>query len=111
MWTRQIIRKKIIRKVQEMEAKPVGILLTHGHYDHILAVDDIKAEYGVPAYACQQEAELLRELSLNMSGYYGRGVSIKPDRLLSDLEVLRPPGSPYRCSILRVIPRGAAVII
>lgn len=84
--------EKIIRKVQEMEAKPVGILLTHGHYDHILAVDDIKAEYGVPVYACQQEAELLRELSLNMSGYYGRGVSIKPDRLLSDLEVFEAAG-------------------
>lgn len=84
--------EKIIRKVREMEAKPAGILLTHGHYDHILAVEDIKAQYDVPVYACQKEADLLREPSLNLSGYQGKGTSIKPDRLLSDLEVFEAAG-------------------
>ena len=27
--------KRIFQKVEDMGAKPVGILLTHGHFDHI----------------------------------------------------------------------------
>ena len=28
--------KRIFQKVEDMGAKPVGILLTHGHFDHIM---------------------------------------------------------------------------
>ena len=37
--------KRIFQKVEDMGAKPVGILLTHGHFDHIMAVQAVKAEY------------------------------------------------------------------
>ena len=50
-----------------MGAKPVGILLTHGHFDHIMAVQAVKAEYQIPVYACRQEEEMLREPSVNMT--------------------------------------------
>ena len=35
--------KRIFQKVEDMGAKPVGILLTHGHFDHIMAVQAVKA--------------------------------------------------------------------
>lgn len=84
--------EKIVQKIEEMQAKPVGILLTHGHYDHILAVEDIKEKYGLKVYACSKEQEMLREPSMNMSGYGGRATSIKPDVLLNDLEVFTAAG-------------------
>ncbi len=84
--------EKIVQKIEEMQAKPVGILLTHGHYDHILAVEDIKEKYGLKVYACSKEQEMLREPSMNMSGYGGRAASIKPDVLLNDLEVFTAAG-------------------
>lgn len=83
---------KIIQKVSEMEGKPVGILLTHGHFDHIMAVEDLKAQYGIPVYACRAEAQMLKEPSINMSGYYGSGCSVCPDVLLDDLQVFEAAG-------------------
>ncbi|MDO4338164.1 MAG: MBL fold metallo-hydrolase [Eubacteriales bacterium] len=79
---------KIFRKVSEMNGTPVGILLTHGHFDHILAVDAVKEKYGLKVYACEQEQEMLRDPSLNIS----RNCSIKPDVLLKDLDVFEAAG-------------------
>lgn len=84
--------EKIFQKVEEMQGRPVGILLTHGHYDHILAAEAVKEQYQIKIYACAQEQEMLREPSMNMSGYGGRSTSIKPDVLLHDLEVFTAAG-------------------
>lgn len=84
--------ERIFQKVSDMQAKPAGILLTHGHYDHILAVEAVKAQYGIPVYACRQEQELLADPQMNMSGYSGRGSAVKPDVLLDDLDVFEAAG-------------------
>ena len=84
--------KRIFQKVEDMGAKPVGILLTHGHFDHIMAVQAVKAEYQIPVYACRQEEEMLREPSINMTVHYGQGCSIVPDVFLEDLDVIRLAG-------------------
>lgn len=36
--------------IREKGLKPVMILLTHGHFDHILGVDDCARKYGIPVY-------------------------------------------------------------
>ena len=83
---------KIVRKVSDMGGKPVGILLTHGHFDHILAVDDVRNKYKIPVYACRGEQQMLLEPSMNMSGHYGKGCSIKAEQLLDDLQVFEAAG-------------------
>lgn len=82
----------IIDKIKEMQAKPVGILLTHGHYDHILAVEDIKKEYGIPVYASAMERETLEKPMVNLSAFQGKTYSLKADVQLSDLEVFEAAG-------------------
>lgn len=86
----------IVQKINEMEGKPVGILLTHGHYDHILAVEEIRKQYGIPVYACVDEKGLLGDPSSNLSGYSGRSCTVIPDILLSDLEVFTAAGFPIQ---------------
>lgn len=83
---------KIYNKVNEMQGKPVAILLTHGHFDHILAVGKVKEKYNIPVYACRQEEEMLSEPSLNMTASYGRDCSVTADILLDDLKVFEVAG-------------------
>ena len=42
-----------------MEMKPVAIILTHGHYDHIGAVNALKERYGIKVYVSEAEKELI----------------------------------------------------
>ena len=84
--------KRIFQKVEDMGAKPVGILLTHGHFDHIMAVQAVKAEYQIPVYACRQEEEMLREPSVNMTDRMHKPCSVRPDVFLEDLQVFEAAG-------------------
>lgn len=82
----------ISSKIKELQAKPVAILLTHGHYDHILAAEEIRKEYGIPVYACEKEAATLLDSSANLSGYGNRPCSLRADILLADLQVFEVAG-------------------
>ena len=61
---------RIIRKIEADGLKLQGILLTHGHFDHIMAADEVRKKYNIPIYACRQEEEMLREPSINMTVHY-----------------------------------------
>lgn len=74
------------RMVEELEGKPVAIFLTHGHYDHILALEAVKEKYQIPVYAGKEEEELLGDVSLNLTGQVRRPMTVRPETLVSDLE-------------------------
>ncbi|MBM7542408.1 MBL fold metallo-hydrolase [Amphibacillus cookii] len=52
---------------------PIAILLTHAHFDHIGAVDEIRDTYSIPVYLHESEAEWLTDPSLNSSKYFPLG--------------------------------------
>ena len=84
--------EKVFQKVALMQGKPVGILLTHGHFDHIMAVKEVKEKYQIPVYACMQEEVMLAEPTINMTAVYGSACSIKPDVLLDDGQIFEAAG-------------------
>ena len=57
----------ILSKIKEMQAHPAAILLTHGHYDHILAAEEVRKEFQIPVYACEKESGTLLDPSVNLS--------------------------------------------
>lgn len=72
-------------------------MLTHGHFDHILAVEDIRRAFPeITVYAAEKEAKLLGDPRLNMTGSYGTGFSLSPDRLVKDGDVLELAGFKWK---------------
>ena len=61
-----------------------AILLTHGHFDHIYAVNDLKKSLDVPVYAYADEAVLMGDSWMYRSNAWAEAMTVKPDILLHD---------------------------
>lgn len=57
------------------ERRACAVLLTHGHYDHIGALDEICAHYQIPAYIHSGDAAKLADPMGNVSAVFGDPVS------------------------------------
>ena len=80
--------EKIIAMVETMQAVPTAILLTHGHFDHILAADEIRKKYKIPIYASQKEEKLLLTPYMNLS----QDSSLAADVFLADDQTFEAGG-------------------
>jgi len=79
----------IIDEVRKAGFVPKAILLTHGHVDHIVAVEAVKAEFSIPLVAGRGEKQLLAEPSLNFSTYHDAPVSLTNlEKLCDDEEIV-----------------------
>ena len=81
-----------------------AVLLTHGHFDHVLSIGFIKDKYDVPVYIHENDAEMLTDGRKNAYSVFFRGEwdGAEADVLLKDgdkieffgeeIEVLHTPG-------------------
>lgn len=84
----------ITGRIQEEGLALKAILLTHGHFDHIMGIDGFLKEFDVPVYAHKEEQALLQDAVLNASADYGRsyiyqGASYVEDGQALDLAGMR----------------------
>lgn len=63
---------KIRTYIAQEELKPVAILLTHGHFDHIMAAEELRSTYEIPVYASAKEKQVLNSVSMNLSNGFMR---------------------------------------
>lgn len=61
--------QKVSKFVEENEFTIDGILLTHGHFDHVGAVDYLYQKYHCPIYTKRETLLLLHDPHLNLSYY------------------------------------------
>lgn len=66
---------RIGMRLKQLEAKPVAILLTHGHFDHAGAAKTLAAQYDILVYAHEKEAKTLEDSRMNLSGPLAGGTT------------------------------------
>ena len=81
-----------VSRIRSTGLKVQAVLLTHGHFDHIMGIDDFVREFPVPVYAHEAEKELLENAQLNSSAMYGMGYTYSGAEYLKDGQVLTIAG-------------------
>ncbi|MBS2969679.1 MBL fold metallo-hydrolase [Metabacillus sp. KIGAM252] len=64
---------KLNQLLQARGLKPLAILLTHAHFDHIGAVDEVRGRWNVPVYVHKKEKDWLPSPELNGSHFFQAG--------------------------------------
>ncbi|MBW3070167.1 MBL fold metallo-hydrolase [Actinomyces sp. 594] len=94
-----------LRAVRGHDWTVEAIVLTHGHFDHIGAVEELRAAWGIPVLAHAESERYLTDPYLNLSASHGAPLRVRGvekfqhgDRLTLgegsnvELEVLHVPG-------------------
>ena len=64
--------------IEEEGLKPIAIVLTHAHGDHIGAVDELRKAYNIPMYMNEIEKEFLTNTDFNRSLYSNENITVDP---------------------------------
>lgn len=102
------------------DRKPAAVLLTHGHYDHIGAVDALCARYAIPVYLHEADAPKLTDPEKNVSSEFGCDVRVatRPSFVTDNqtltlagmvIRVLHTPGH-SRGSVCYLLPDNAGLL-
>jgi hydroxyacylglutathione hydrolase len=80
---------EIVKLIENSKLVPKYILLTHGHFDHIGAVKEIKEKTGAKVVIHPDDAKHLTDENRNLSGLIGKpSVQVPPDMLVEDGDTL-----------------------
>lgn len=88
----------IAKQCENQKLKPVAILLTHGHFDHIGALAELRAYYpGIKVYAGIEEEDVLKRPELNLSNLFGQPIAEEADVYVDEGDVIDLIGSKIAC--------------
>ena len=82
---------RILAEIRRLHARPVAIVNTHGHFDHVMAVDAVRRTAHVPFWIHEAERPVLETGPARARVLFGVDVpaSPVPDGWLREAQVLR----------------------
>ena len=84
--------KQLAERIQKDELTPVAVLLTHGHFDHAGAAEELAKEFDIKIYAHEAEKETLENPEKNVSWMVGASEVYHADVFLKDDEMIELAG-------------------
>ena len=80
--------KQLAERIRKEGCKPVAILLTHGHFDHASAAEELAKEFGISIYIDEDDKETLEDPEANVSYMMGESKVFHADVFLKDEQEL-----------------------
>lgn len=75
---------------------PQAILLTHGHFDHMGAAEELRKHYQISIYCHEKELPLLADSRANGSARWGEPISLVPNQSFSEETMLQLAGLSFQ---------------
>ena len=72
------------------------ILLTHGHFDHIGGVEELRKLTGARVGCYEKEQAMCQDTHLNLSDDFGWRLKVVPDDLYRDEEIIKAAGIEFK---------------
>lgn len=89
--------KLLAEQIEKLGVTPVAILLTHGHFDHAGAAEELKNRYQIPVYVHEEEKKTMENPNINLSGsMMGNPKVYSADYYVKDNEELTIAGMQVR---------------
>ena len=87
----------ILQTIAQNELTIEAIFLTHGHSDHIMALDEVREATGAKVYISEADADMLTKANKNLSIYMGKGYEGKAaDYFFQDGELINVAGFEFK---------------
>ena len=85
----------LMNHIEAEGLKVEAILLTHGHFDHIMGIDGFLKKYDVPVYLHEDDKEMMNDPQLNQSSTYTAGYTFSGAECIRDGQVLHLAGNDF----------------
>ncbi len=93
----------ILDHISKNQLQPAAVLLTHGHFDHCMAAQEVAQHYGISVYVHEDEKETMENPAYNCCGMIGRHLAFHADQYFHgekdhlslagfEIDVLHTPG-------------------
>jgi len=76
----------ILEELQRKNLKLVGMLATHGHFDHVMAVGEIQRSLKIPLYIHKDDNFLINRLEQTAKHFLGYKPIILPIKIIKNLK-------------------------
>ena len=88
----------IYRRLKDKGIEVAALLLTHGHFDHILGANELRKAASIKIYACEDEQDVCEDTHNNCTDQIGRLYTVKCNRYIKDGEEIEIEG--IRCRLI-----------